>query len=45
MDILYFLVPLSGILVVFILGGIWWAIHSGQFDDMEKEGERILKDG
>ncbi len=44
MDILYFLVPLSVVLVFFIIGGIWWAIHSGQFDDMEKEGERILKD-
>jgi cbb3-type cytochrome oxidase maturation protein len=44
MEILYFLVPFSVILVFFILGGIWWAIHSGQFDDVEQEGERILKD-
>lgn len=44
MEILYLLVPLSVILVFFILGGIWWAIHSGQFDDVEQEGERILKD-
>ncbi|OIQ77523.1 cytochrome oxidase maturation protein cbb3-type [mine drainage metagenome] len=44
MDILFLLVPLSVVLVFFIIGAIWWAIHSGQFDDIEKEGERILKD-
>jgi cbb3-type cytochrome oxidase maturation protein len=44
MEILYFLVPFSVVLVFFILGGIWWAIHTGQFDDVEQEGERILKD-
>lgn len=44
MEILYLLVPLSVVLVFFIIGGVWWAIHSGQFDDIEKEGERILKD-
>jgi cbb3-type cytochrome oxidase maturation protein len=44
MDILYMLVPLSVVLVFLIIGGIWWAIFSGQFDDVEQEGERILKD-
>lgn len=44
MDILYLLVPLSVVLVFFIIGGIWWAIYKGQFDDIEQEGERILKD-
>ena len=44
MDILYMLVPLSVVLIFFIIGGIWWAIHSGQFDDVEQEGERILKE-
>jgi cbb3-type cytochrome oxidase maturation protein len=44
MDILYLLIPLSVILVFFILGGLWWAIYRGQFDDIETEGERILKD-
>jgi cbb3-type cytochrome oxidase maturation protein len=44
MDILYLLVPLSVILVFFILGGLWWAIYRGQFEDIESEGERILKD-
>jgi cbb3-type cytochrome oxidase maturation protein len=42
MDILYLLVPLSVILVLLILGGLWWAINTGQFEDVEAEGERIL---
>ena len=43
-DILYLLIPLSVILVFFIIGGLWWAIYRGQFDDVESEGERILKE-
>ena len=42
MDILFLLIPLSVILVLMILGGLWWAIHSGQFEDIEEEGTRIL---
>ncbi|MEQ1599310.1 MAG: cbb3-type cytochrome oxidase assembly protein CcoS [Methylotenera sp.] len=42
MDILFLLVPLSVILVLLILGGLWWAINTGQFEDVEAEGERIL---
>ena len=44
MDILYLLIPLSVSLVFFILGGLWWAIDRGQFDDIESEGARILED-
>jgi cbb3-type cytochrome oxidase maturation protein len=44
MDVLYLLVPLSVVLVFFVIGGIWWAIYRGQFDDVDQEGERILKD-
>ncbi|MGQ0709729.1 MAG: cbb3-type cytochrome oxidase assembly protein CcoS [Rhodoferax sp.] len=44
MEILYFLVPLSVVLVYAILAGIWWAIHRGQFEDIEAEGERILRE-
>lgn len=42
MDILYLLIPLSVVLVFFILAALGWAIYRGQFDDMEREGERIL---
>ena len=44
MDILYLLIPLSVVLVLLILGGLWWAIHTGQFEGLESEGERILRD-
>jgi cbb3-type cytochrome oxidase maturation protein len=44
MEILYLLIPLSVILVFFILGGLWWAVNRGQFEDIESQGERILKD-
>jgi cbb3-type cytochrome oxidase maturation protein len=44
MDILFLLIPLSVILVLAILAGLWWAIYTGQFEDIEQEGERILHD-
>ncbi len=43
MDILYLLVPLSVILVFGIIGLVWWALQSGQFDNIEREGERVLR--
>ena len=43
MDILFLLIPLSEALVLLILAGLWWAIHSGQFEEIEQEGERILR--
>ena len=43
MDILYLLIPLSVLLVFGILGVFWWALESGQFDNIEREGERILQ--
>lgn len=42
MDILYLLIPFSVVLVLIVLAGLWWAIYSGQFEDIEEEGERIL---
>ena len=42
MDILFLLIPLSVVLVFLIMALFAWAIHSGQFDDLEREGERIL---
>lgn len=43
MDILYLLIPLSAVLVLAILGVFGWALYRGQFDDLEREGERILE--
>lgn len=42
MDILFILIPLSVVLVIIILGVLWWAINTGQLEDLEGEGERIL---
>jgi len=43
-DILYLLIPLSSVLVLGIVGVFAWALHRGQFDDLEREGDRILLD-
>jgi cbb3-type cytochrome oxidase maturation protein len=44
MDILFLLVPLSVVLALSIMGLLAWAVWSGQFDDIECEGQRILDD-
>jgi cbb3-type cytochrome oxidase maturation protein len=44
MDSLYLLIPLSVLLVLAILVGLWWAVDRGQFEDLEQEAERILRD-
>ena len=44
MEIMYLLIPLS-VILVFLIGGLfWWSLRSGQFDDMEGPGYRILMD-
>ncbi len=44
MEILYLLVPMS-IVLVFVIGAIfWWSLKSGQFEDLEGPGYRILMD-
>jgi cbb3-type cytochrome oxidase maturation protein len=43
MDILFLLIPLSVVLVFAIIGVFAWALRSGQFDDIEREGMRILQ--
>lgn len=44
MDILYLLIPLSALLVLGLLGLFGWALHRGQFEELEHEAERILDD-
>jgi cbb3-type cytochrome oxidase maturation protein len=44
MESLYVLIPLSAGLVLVILAVFGWALHGGQFEDLEHEGERILTD-
>jgi cbb3-type cytochrome oxidase maturation protein len=44
MEILYLLVPLS-VVLVFLVGVVfWYALASGQFDDLEGPAHRILMD-
>jgi cbb3-type cytochrome oxidase maturation protein len=42
-DILYLLIPLSVVLAFLVLGVFAWALKAGQFDDLEREGERIFE--
>ena len=44
MDSLYLLIPLSLLLVLLIGGLLAWAVLTGQFEDLEQEGSRILDD-
>jgi cbb3-type cytochrome oxidase maturation protein len=42
MEVLYLLIPLSAVLVLAIIGVFGWALQRGQFEDLEREGWRIL---
>lgn len=44
MDIIYLLIPLSLVLVGFIVWAFFWAIKSGQFDDLEGPAHEVLMD-
>ena len=44
MEILYLLVPISVVLVFFIGIAFWWSLRSGQYDDLEGPGYRVLMD-
>ena len=44
MDILYLLIPVS-VVIVFLVGLVFfWAIASGQFDGLDREGESVVED-
>ena len=38
----FLLIPISAVLLLGILGVFAWALHGGQFEDLEREGERIF---
>lgn len=42
MDILYLLLPMSVLLALGVLALFAWALHGGQFEDLEREGLRVL---
>lgn len=44
MDILLYLIPVALTLGLLWLAGFMWAMKNGQFDDMEGNAARILRD-
>lgn len=44
MDSLYFLIPLALILTGLAIKFLFWAVNSGQYDDLDTEAHRILFD-
>jgi len=44
LDSLYLLLPLSVLLVLALIALFAWALHAGQFDDLEREGWRVLEE-
>lgn len=44
MDSLYLLIPLAVILVALAIWALFWAVRSGQYDDLDTESRRILFD-
>ncbi|NJO17605.1 MAG: cbb3-type cytochrome oxidase assembly protein CcoS [Thioploca sp.] len=44
MNILYLLIPISLVMIGLIIGIFFWAIKSGQFDDLDGPAHEILMD-
>jgi len=44
MDVIYGLIPGMIILGLIMVGVLFWAARSGQFDDLEGDAHRILMD-
>ena len=44
MNIIFYLIPLGLALLIVALAAFFWAVRSGQFDDLETPAWRILMD-
>jgi len=44
MSIIYLLIPLGLVLLALSIWAFFWAVRSGQFDDLESPGMQILLD-
>lgn len=44
MESIYLLIPISVVIVFGIAAAFWWSVRSGQFDDLEGPGFRLLMD-
>jgi cbb3-type cytochrome oxidase maturation protein len=43
-EVIYFLIPLMIVLGLVMVGVLFWAARSGQYDDLEGPANRILMD-
>lgn len=44
MDVIYFLIPLALVLLTAAIAFFFWAVKNNQFDDLDREANRILFD-
>ncbi len=44
MESLYLLIPIAILIVAAAVAVFFWAVKSGQYDDLDTEGQRILFD-
>jgi cbb3-type cytochrome oxidase maturation protein len=44
MESIYILIPVTIVLLGVAVAAYFWAVRSGQFDDLDKEASRILFD-
>ncbi len=44
MDIIYLLIPLALVLLTAAIAFFFWAVKNNQFDDLDREANRILFD-
>ncbi len=44
MNIIYLLIPLGLVLLLLAVAAFFWAVRSGQFDDLESPAWRIVLD-
>lgn len=44
MGALYFLIPLAIALLAVAVGAFLWAVNHDQFEDLDREGTRLLMD-
>lgn len=44
MTVLYFLIPLALLMMAGALWALFWAIRTGQFDDLETQGWSVVLD-
>jgi cbb3-type cytochrome oxidase maturation protein len=44
MEIVFLLIIVSLVFIALLAGALYWAVKSGQFDDLEGHGHQILMD-